>query len=217
MLLQLLQQGGGVHPCRCHLSRCSEEIAITSFAKLHITNPLQQLLKFSAHAPENRFGTRCGFQPNAIRGLQPAFPQLLPPAAAALPEVRAWGEQVHLHLQQTGKRLNQLHLNWSKGTDAEQAQTLGQRRGIHLPLKQPLHGGAHLQAKGFGRQLPGQITPEQRLPVVLAAILLPLSQQIRPVQGVIVEGIGDGTGQLPAITAEDGCCVGAIPPLKPTT
>ena len=85
LLLQLLQQGGGVHPSRCHLSRSSEEIAITSFPELHITNPFQQLLKFSAHAPENRLGTRCSFQPDAIRGLQPAFPQLLTPAAAALP------------------------------------------------------------------------------------------------------------------------------------
>ena len=101
LLLQLLQQGSVPPSSSCHLSRCSEEIAIAPFAELHITNPLQQLLKFSAHPPENRLGAWCRFQPSPIRGLQPAFPQLLTPAATALPQVGTGREQINLNLQQT--------------------------------------------------------------------------------------------------------------------
>ena len=101
LLLQLLQQGSVPPSSHCHLSRCGEEIAIAPFAELHITNPLQQLLKFSAHPSKDRLGAWCCFQPDPIGRLQPAFPQLLTPAAATLPEVGAGCEQIHLNLQQT--------------------------------------------------------------------------------------------------------------------
>jgi len=215
LLLQLLQQGRRTTGSRRHRRRCSEQIAVTPLSQLHIANPFQQLLEFSSHPPQDRLGARCLLKPDPIWRFLPGTPQLLAPAAAALPEIGAGGQQIDLHLQQTGERLNQLHLHRSEGTDPEQTQSLGQADGIHLPLDQALHGSADLQAEGVSRQLAGEITPEQRLPVLETVIVPPLIQQLRPVEGVVIKGISDGPGQLPAIATETGAEAGTIPTLQP--
>ena len=129
---------------------------------------------------------------------------MLTPVAAALPQITTGRKQVHLHLQAAGKRLNQLHLHRSQGTDPEQAKPL--RQPVHRAVRpaQQLHGLANLHPERLLWDHIGDRPPEQRLPIVDPRLGegAPMGQKIGAIQAVIVEGIGDGPCQLPAITAQ---------------
>ena len=199
LLLKLIEQGG-LALFRCgHLQGTCKQIPFASLPQLRFTGALQQLLKFGTHPPKNSLQARRLRQPAPVGRNQPVIPERGTPTAAALPQIRTRGEQVDLHLQQTGQGLNQIHLHRCQGTDAKQPQPLRQQGWINVSSPETIDGLTHLQPKGSPGKPLGQQSPEHGLPVVIGPRPFPLLQLIGAVEGVIVHGIGDGACQLPTV------------------
>ena len=126
---------------------------------------------------------------------------------AALPEIGTGCEQVQIDLGMGAHRLEQLHLDRRQAAEAKQAHVAGQGAGRGRPLAELADRGLHLQPKGLfpepvaqGRQeqwLPELGSSQGLAPAVNRLALPPGSQQVGPVEGVVIKGIGDRPPQLP--------------------
>ena len=89
-------------------------------------------------------------------------------------------------------------------------------------MPQPLDRLFHPQAEGFPPQPPAQLPVEEGLPELaggqsfgpglLVLPGLPSPQQVGAIQGVVVEGVGDGAGEGPGVEAQ---LAGGIPLPQP--
>ena len=203
LLLQLGQQGGRSSGA-VHRSGGKKQIMLSADTQLGLAGALEQLLKFSPQPPEARIQPRGSQQPVAGKGLLQGhrIAELPAPVGAALPQVTARGQQIEIHRHMGAEGLQQLHLDRRHGTQAEQAQALGQQPGRQAPLAQAGDGPLHPQPKRLDLQTLPQQAQQQRLPIALPVALAilalpPEGKLIRPVQGVVVQGISHGTPQLP--------------------
>ena len=198
--LQLLQQAG------LRAAGGEEEVFLAPGTQLGFAGPLQQFLELGPEPAEAGLEPRCAEEPVFAEGIQTAGLTF-----QALPQVAAGGEQVELHLHHPREGLQQLHLNRRHAAESEQAQGLVHRQARQRlaprPLLQAFDHRRHPQAEGLGHQALGQLGQQQRLPVLVrrqgpavaieALARAPGRHHGRPVQGVIVEGVGDGPPQLP--------------------
>ena len=132
-----------------------------------------------------------------------------------MPEIATGGEQVDLHIHPARQCLDQLHLHRGQSADAEKAETAGQILPAHRSLPQALHRLTHLQTEGLPGEHLSQAAPEERLPVRLRPEIpvAPGREGVRSIEGIVIEGIGDRAGQLPAVAAQG--FNGGFPSLQP--
>ena len=160
MLLQLLQQRGGTTFPLSNPHWIGKQIPLAHLPQLTIANALPQMLELGPHPSERGLQSRCLLKPAPIGRLCPGCPQLLTAASAALPEIAAGGEQIHLNVGAAGEGLDQFHLHRRQGTDAEQTNHLRQHEWVHDSGAQPFHRQLHLQPERLtmqrSRQLPSQ-------------------------------------------------------------
>ena len=157
LLLHLLQQRGGTTFPLSNPHWIGKQIPLAHLPQLTIATALQQLLELGPHPSERGLQSRCLLKPAPIGRLCPGCPQLLTAASAALPEIAAGGEQIHLNVGAAGEGLDQFHLHRRQGTDTEQTDHLWQHLGVHGSRAQPLHSGMHLQAERLAMQRRSQL------------------------------------------------------------
>ena len=87
------------------------------------------------------------------RGRHPGLTKLLPAIATALPQIRAWRQQIDLDIQMTREGLDQGDLNRSQGTDSKQPQALGQGGRWGGAMAKALNRLMHLQPERFAGEL----------------------------------------------------------------
>ena len=98
LLLQLLQQRGGATFPLSNADGIGKQIPLAHLPQLTVATALQQLLELGPHPSERGLQSRCLLKPTPIGRLCPGCPQLLTAIAAALPEIAAGGEQIHLNV-----------------------------------------------------------------------------------------------------------------------
>ena len=202
--LQLLEQCRLTVLSRGDPDAIGKQIPRAHLTELGLTGSLQQLLKLRPHPAQGGLHPGSLLQPSSVRRFQPASSELKTPSAAALPEITTGSEQVDLHIHPSRECLDQLHLHRGQSTDAEQPEATWQILPAHPSLPQPLHRFTHLQTEGLAREHLSQAAPEERLPVLLRPeiAMAPGRQDVGSIQGIVVEGIGDRAGQLPAVATQ---------------
>ena len=98
LLLQLLQQRGGATFPLSNTDGIGKQIPLAHLPQLTVATALQQLLELGPHPSERGLQSRCMLKPAPIGRLCPGCAQLLTAIAAALPEIAAGGEQIHLNV-----------------------------------------------------------------------------------------------------------------------
>ncbi len=92
-----------------------------------------------------------------------------------------------------------LQVDRRQGVEPEQQDPLRQVDGLIGTLEQPAAAFAEQGAQR--RPLGGEPPPEQGLPVLVAALVLPAEEQVRPEDQVLVEHLADPFGQLEELAA----------------
>ena len=207
-LLQLGQERHGPW-ARVGGCRCEKQIPVLGLAQQALAGALEQLLKLPAQAAKAGFQAWGLHEPIPGEGLLQGHnrTEAFPPTCAALPEIGTGRQQVQIDLGMGAHRLEQLHLDRRQAAEAKQAHMAGQGAGGGRPLAELADRGLHLQAKGLFPESVAQRLQEERLPelgssqglapAVHRLALPPGSQQVGPVEGVVIKGIGDRPPQLP--------------------
>ena len=204
LLLQLMQQGRRPRAAMGRGGR-EKQVLFRPLALVALAAALKQLLEFAAQPAEAGFQSRGLQQPVAIEGLAQGdgVAEHLTAAGAALPQIAAGGEQIQVHLGVQAQGLEQLHLDRRQAAEPKQAQGGGQAPRWWWSLLQLGDGVAHPQAKGLHLQSLAQQRHQSPLPGLLGGQgrrlrpVPPGRQQVGPIEGCVVEGIGDAAAQLP--------------------
>ena len=212
LLLQLGQQGGlpgAVIGLPGAGGGGEKEVLLLFLPQLGLAGALQQLLEFPPQPAEAGLKAGSLQQPGRVQGLAQGqgIAELAAAFAAAAPEVAAGGQKIEIHRAMAAQGLQQLHLDRRHAAEAEQAQRRTLGFGGQFTAAEPGDQVLHPPSEGIAAQLPAQGPIEQGLPALALRqrpaesidrlVQLPGPQHLRPVEGVIVEGIGDGTAQLP--------------------
>ena len=138
----------------------------------------------------------------ASQGIQKGVARRLAAGFFSLQERWRGEGQVEADLHQAGEGLEKLHEKGRQCAHAEEgdpARNSG-RRGI-LPDRQPLQEEGHPPGRMVFSVTDREGTPEPGLPIPLLGALLPGEEQFRPVDHVLVEGVGEPAGELEALEA----------------